>query len=423
MKYSTFNNLCKINQDICAIYNSLSREIVFINSSHATTSPKDLPAAVQERLIAGGFLIENSINEYNLIKEIRNAASNQFSLIINPTLNCNFNCWYCYESHIPKSQMDDHTISKIKALISSLANKYDSLQISFFGGEPLLYYNSIVKSIMDFTTSSNISSICDVVFSFTSNGYLITDNLINDLKNFKISHLQITLDGGKESHDQTRVPASGKSYDRIIYNIKILLSANIPVILRLNLTHDTITTAFSITDSFNDISLDLKKNLSVSIQQIWQDRNNEDDISNKFLELYQHFYIHGIKPEPPMRSRLLQPCYADRPNTIVANYNGDIFKCTAIDFSNTEREGFISDYGEIIYEKKSLDKLNMLRDLSTKCHSCRILPICNGGCFKSIRYTNNGSIVCPYPTNEDKDAEVRNIVNEYLFLENLSNTK
>lgn len=31
--------------------------------------------------------------------------------------------------------------------------------------------------------------------------------------------------------------------------------------------------------------------------------------------------------------------------------------------------------------------------------------------------------VCPYPTDEDKDAEVRNIVNEYLFLENLSNTK
>jgi uncharacterized protein len=53
------------------------------------------------RLIKGGFIIDSSRNELEEViaefNEERN-GSEMYHLIINPTLDCNLSCWYCYES-------------------------------------------------------------------------------------------------------------------------------------------------------------------------------------------------------------------------------------------------------------------------------------------------------------------------------------
>lgn len=72
-------------------------------------------------LIDKGFLIEDSINQFEQLKELsRSIDSNETSyhLIINPTMNCNFKCWYCYETHIKDSKMNSETKEKIISFVN-----------------------------------------------------------------------------------------------------------------------------------------------------------------------------------------------------------------------------------------------------------------------------------------------------------------
>ena len=63
------------------------------------------------------FIIDDDVNELEILR-IRNreAVRNQsYQLIINPTLECNFRCWYCYENH-KKGHMNETTVENIKKL-------------------------------------------------------------------------------------------------------------------------------------------------------------------------------------------------------------------------------------------------------------------------------------------------------------------
>ncbi len=97
-------------------------------------------------------------------------------------------------------------------------------------------------------------------------------------------------------------------------------------------------------------------------------------------------------------------CYADRRNQCVVHYNGDIYKCTAIDFENTERDGFLNDEGSIVWENDSLEKRMESKFNNEKCRDCSILPLCHGGC-SSFRLKNMNA--CVY--NEDSLAMQRAI--------------
>lgn len=92
-------------------------------------------------------------------------------------------------------------------------------------------------------------------------------------------------------------------------------------------------------------------------------------------------------------------CYADRRNQCVVHYNGDIYKCTAIDFENTKRDGFLNDEGEIIWENNSLEKRMESKFNSRKCLDCTIFPLCHGGCSSFGLKNKNG---CVY--NDDSTA-------------------
>ena len=66
-------------------------------------------------LKAGGFLLEDDIDEEAIIRHEQLCArynTNQLSLVIAPTSNCNFRCVYCYERPVLRSsKMDEETQS------------------------------------------------------------------------------------------------------------------------------------------------------------------------------------------------------------------------------------------------------------------------------------------------------------------------
>ena len=60
-----------------------------------------------------------------------------YRLTINPTLNCNFSCWYCYETH-NKKYMSNEVKQRILKLIDNIVSKQDIqyFELDWFGGEP-----------------------------------------------------------------------------------------------------------------------------------------------------------------------------------------------------------------------------------------------------------------------------------------------
>src|SRR5437870_2316946 len=72
------------------------------------------------------------------------ALSNQsLHLILLPTEKCNFRCVYCYEDFISGTMLDDVRLG-VNALIEARIPELRSLSISWFGGEPLLAYSTML---------------------------------------------------------------------------------------------------------------------------------------------------------------------------------------------------------------------------------------------------------------------------------------
>ena len=61
----------------------------------------ELPNAIINQLMEGGFIIPKNFDEFNVIKSMhyrgRFGANKALTMILIPTMNCNFRCPYCYE--------------------------------------------------------------------------------------------------------------------------------------------------------------------------------------------------------------------------------------------------------------------------------------------------------------------------------------
>lgn len=119
----------------------------------------------------------------------------------------------------------------------------------------------------------------------------------------------------------------------------------------------------------------------------------------------QNFKDEKLNIVQPLFSNVCSSCYADRRHSAVINYNGDVYKCTAIDFLNTTRDGYLSEDGNIIWENDSLEKRMDSKFKNAPCHKCRIQPICNGGCSqKALHYAHKD--YCIHDYNESKKDKV-----------------
>lgn len=91
------------------------------------------------------------------------------------------------------------------------------------------------------------------------------------------------------------------------------------------------------------------------------------------------------------------------------NYNGEIFKCTARDFTDSTGEGRVDVDGSIVlndrYEKRLNAKFN-----NPPCRECRILPLCGGGCSQQA-LEHEDVDYCVY--NFDEEQKTQAIVNKF----------
>lgn len=411
---SIFNSEIRISEDRTMLYNSLSDKFCFINNNilnkwESSDYLKVLDSSIINKMKKFKFIVNDNNSEFsNLLEKFEKIESidTNYMLIINPTMNCNLRCWYCYEEHLVESEMKIEVIDSIKQYIENVLKnkKLETFTLSFFGGEPFLKFDKIVMPLLDY-----FYKICDkykvkAQVSYTTNASLLNKSRILRLSKYPLQSFQITLDGNEYCHNLVRYyPNNRGTYGNIIKNIKHLLSIKKNVTVRINITNKNITNILEIIDEFANIPNTHKDHLTINLQEVWQEKISKDLIEEMLIKFRSKCEDNEIYTNHDDRHKLENPCYADLNNSVVINYNGDVYKCTARNFTKKNRNGILLNGGIIKWDINSIEKRKKSLLGNPFCKKCRIFPLCGGGCSQ-IRIENSNFDSCTYSyTDEDID--------------------
>lgn len=379
------------------IYNTLNSSMLAIepeyqNELQELLSKKDFiesDTELAKGLYSEGFLIDDDFDEYSVVLERSRLGikdGNRLDVMIMPNMNCNFSCVYCYEDH-HKSNMLTETEDSLLVWLENMVPRFKTVLISWFGGEPLISYDTIVK------IQSKIIEICkrnDVELSshITTNGYLLNLEKINKLIELDIYSYQITLDGLPETHDEMRpLKGGGSTFEKIFNNICLIARAN-PITnikLRVNYDNRNVGNIRMLLEMFPE---DVRKNCLLICERIFgKDYGIFDESSKTHGEIINDIYNYakdlGFQvADDDVQNQRLTYCYADRTNQFLFNYNGDVFKCTVGKFKTQDRLGYLNNEGKILWEDNRLNNWHEVSTFEEKCYSCTFMPMCMGGCRK-----------------------------------------
>lgn len=379
-KWSKYNCVVQLENSKYVLYNTLTNNIVTILESNIDILNKSL-FDVKTRNITffnilkeKEFIVSKDYNEKEkavLKLKSETKESHFFELIINPTLNCNLKCWYCYEKHLKNTHISKETLNSIFIFIKNIVEQKDleKLLITFFGGEPLLEFNSSILEIIQYAKKVCNKYNKKLMLSFVTNGTLLNSDIINLLyMNEYDCTFQVTFDGNRKFHDATKKMARVNStFDIIIENIMYALSKGFKFIIRYNYTKDNFETFKDVTDIFTTYAeQSIKyKQIRFSYHRVWQDHDVK----------HMHLPDNGV-PHKNIQNSSFDICYADRENSVIINYDGKIYKCTARDFREDNSEGLLNKEGSIIYNSNMKKRMD-IRYNNDNCVDCLIFPICN----------------------------------------------
>ena len=389
--YNSFSNaLALMNKEQHGVFKRFCDEGIAIDDSNFV-----------EQLMAEHFIIEDSCDEIDRLR-VRMLA-NRYStrhlgLTIAPTSDCNFRCPYCYEKDaISQCYMNQQVQDKIVELVMHQSKYITYLSVSWYGGEPLLAFDtieSLSKRLIEICNEKDITYNANIV----TNGYLLTRDVVTKMNDLQISSIQITIDGTKDTHDARRPHVDGQgTYDTILKNI----IDNVDILpftsIRVNVDKDNIHSAGNVIDTLKQH--DLLGKIKPYLGRITPDNDTYDssrcfDICSFSGQDFEYFSsmiddAEFMRRYPVSASNV---CLADCFNAFVVSADGSLYKCW-IDIGNDSR--CIGNIVDGSGGNQDLLHKYLLNDPTEniQCSKCKLLPVCMGGCpYKRLNSDESCSI-------------------------------
>lgn len=334
---------------------------------------------------------ENEDDDYVMTEKLRYYMSafspSCLNLTIAPTTECNFRCPYCYEENKTKTFITTEVENAIVNFIIK-HKKADQISLTWYGGEPLLAFQSI-RSLYEKMTKIEGKRI--IQHSIITNGYLMDKEKCSFFKEHQLNMIQFTLDGCREIHNKIRIHKNKDltTFDRIIENI-ILCAKQLPetvINVRVHVDENRLEEYAKV---HNEMKALLEKYHNIQLMPGFiTDYGRNCELLNRqqrgqfFIDLY-HKYNIDVQFYPCHETG---GCGATCLNSYVIGPEGELYKCW-VDVGNKERiVGSVLDMkinNEYLLANY-LVNANMYDD--DACKQCMLLPICNGGC--PIRRLNN----------------------------------
>lgn len=325
------------------------------------------------------------------------------SILIKPvSSSCSLDCDYCFYNDLADQRSIKNYGKMNKDTMTALVKKAIEadprvIHIAFQGGEPMLIGLPFYYAFMACVKKYNIRNI-PVFFSIQTNGYHITDEWINFLKenHFLVG---ISVDGIKATHDQLRKTKAGKeTFDRIMSNIDKVKRAAIPFNILCVLTSLAAQHIQEITQYFDDQGfkhiqyipcLD-RLNLPRQAQKLLMTQAQYSDVLSVLFNRYLTSFLSGNYVSNRLFDNFVGILLGQQPEDcslagqcstyFVIEANGDVFPC---DFYVDDRYclgSIIEDDYETLFHSKIAKDFRSETVLHEDCLTCPFVSLCRGGC-------------------------------------------
>lgn len=401
-KASRYNVMANFKNKI-AMHNLLTHQGILVNSTDLNLlesvleNPNDY---VDEKYFQDfcdkGFILQEEIDEIQLVEDVKMKRLEEkkkvLALTIIPTYQCNFKCIYCWENTKNQNDnMDEEAQLKLKSFIDDKLKSASSLDIDWFGGEPLLAYD-VMKNLL-----INIDRICKenrkpYTCSLTSNGYALTEDKVRFLVKHHTHFFQITLDGNKELHNSNRpLKNGGETYDTILQNLKNIRDhvkeQYFRVLIRLNVTEET---SRNTTEYFEMIEKEFAEDRRFLVYIQGVEKHNEikfEEMQGKYLEHHEVTEsLYDVCIEKKIMTatlKMLSPgnlmCKAMHDNSIFINSKCEIYKCDMdMQRNHVSYMGSLFESEKIELRGEKFDYWKKVMNKLDYCDDCLLLPLCCG---------------------------------------------
>lgn len=340
-------------------------------------------------LINKGFIIDTNKEVKNLPKrkKERKMKCDYIRLVI--TQNCNLQCQYCFVDKESKC-FSKSDIVQLGKFIKHDCEK--NVEIQFFGGEPLLYFNIIKKCVQ------YLSDVCkefNISYIITTNGTLINREIATFFKKYDFS-VFVSIDGDKEIHNSYRKNKYGiGSYNDVIKGVEFLKKqqVNIRALITYN-AYNRNKLDFVVKHISNEIGI---KQLAINTPQPsetgWKIDGKEfsKDLIRAIREARRcggKLYSIADKIFYSLSTKQIQYNSCSRARD---NYSVTIIPDFKLSFCNVcWNEDILCDKCQNVSEYISDWKNKKYKDNVDRCTNCVAKNICTGKCPIEKYYYNKG---------------------------------
>lgn len=298
--------------------------------------------------------------------------------IIFTTTACNASCEYCFEKGMRPLTMSKEVGLDVANYIIKSHDPSRKFKIKWFGGEPLVNKEAI-NVISDALNDAKLNYYSDI----SSNGDLLDLCTDEELRNWKVTGIQFTLDAVGEEYDRIKGLPNG-AYERLKKSVSRLEKLGIKAKIRIHVnTKKEEKPWYKIVDEFKDFS-----NVTMYARLLYQESSKSD--YDELLALEDYITDNTGKVFFPIFS-INSHCMADNSRMACITPNGELSPC----------EHYA--YGELMYGSiySSEHKYDVHKEWGKRrktseemCLSCPLYPLCRqntmcpaeGKCSEGYQY-------------------------------------
>lgn len=368
-----------------------------------------------DQLKQNGFLKEKRPTkiEHPYLNNLKYYLSNKLDKItLQVTQKCNFRCSYCIYSESTNDLQRSHAnnvmkledaLKSIDFLISNSCDS-DSVDLGFYGGEPLLEFD-LIKSCVEYVKSNYPEK--KMTFSITTNGTIINKEIMDFFVKYNFYPL-ISIDGPKHIHDRhRRFAANGKGTFPILEKNIMFMKKNYPDFMNQISFNAVINPQddFSCTDKFFNDFEELKDSMvrSAVIDDMYSFEKNffsDSYIESNNYEIFKAYLYAlgryerskvsriaiqnlddiiklksflGVSNELPESMSHSGPCVPGQSRLLVTT-SGEFFPCERVsELSSVMKIGNLHDGFDFDAASKIL---NIASITSEECKNCWVINHC-----------------------------------------------
>lgn len=295
----------------------------------------------------------NMIEGFSKVGLSSSLRNDRYHLILYPTEECNFRCVYCYED-FEIGNMPEWLVESVKIHIENKVKKLKQLDISWFGGEPLVA-KKVLFEIAEYAYELCLKYNCKIQGDITTNGFLLDLKTLTRLVELKQNRFQISIDGDEKVHNQTRITKNKrgsfiKIWQRLIDASQTDLDFYITLRIHVtDLNQDGVQRFLALYEQF--LAKDPRFSLFFkAIENLGGDQNavlqlvGQKNAANFVAELNARYY-GNVSNKPNYI------CYASKPNSLAIRADGSLNKCTVALKDDINQIGQINKDGSLTIQQ------------------------------------------------------------------------